>query len=108
VSPPGKRSAGGELNPAGAVNNTNLSAAATAKLHDAADRSARAANRQSIITVPALAFPPCARRRLWLLLVPSCPLCDGVHAHRGARHGGVRRSGCDRGEYLVRIRVARR
>lgn len=66
------------------------------------DRSRRRRPRQPIV-VTAVAYPPAGRRSMWLLLVLSCPFCAerGVHAHRGARYGGLRRAGCRRGEYLV-------
>lgn len=30
----------------------------------------------------AYAGPPCHRRRLWLVVVLSCPICRGAHSHR--------------------------
>lgn len=88
---------------------TTITAAKTGKPGaDECESTAPAADRQPIVTVWAVAYPPCARRRLWLLLVTACPYCASVHAHRGARHGGVRRSGCDRGDYWLGTRVARR
>lgn len=50
---------------------------------------------------------PCAERQLWALLV-RCPYCShssslsSLHLHRAASpHGVVRRSGCDKGSYLI-------
>jgi hypothetical protein len=112
VKIPEKRNAG-PLAGTGAANANHLlitTTAATPTTMSAGrcERTAPAADRQPIVTVSAFAYPPCARRRLWLLLVTSCPYCASVHAHRGAQHGGVRRAGCDRGEYSLQTRVARR
>ena len=43
-----------------------------------------------------------------LLLVLHCPYCRHVHAHRGAEFGGLRRAGCDSGDYLVKPVTAAR
>jgi hypothetical protein len=72
----------------------------------AADTSGSGRQRQPIVVI-ARAYAPCGRRSSWLLLVEECPFCStgsikSVHVHRGAHHGGLRRSGCGRGEYLVR------
>lgn len=69
-----------------------------------ADRDQPTATDRQPVNVPALAFHPAGRRRGWLWLVEHCPYCGGyAHAHRGGPVGGVRRAGCDRGDYrLVR------
>lgn len=58
-------------------------------------------------TPPAFAslFPPCARRRRWLI-VYRCPRCSGHHQGLAwtDRVAGLRRSGCGR---LIWIVVAR-
>ncbi len=56
------------------------------------------------VRVPAAFYAPAARRTLGLLIVTRCPWCPGVHVHRG--HAGARRSGCDRGEYVLVPRAA--
>ena len=68
----------------------------------------RRTNRR--VTATARAYPPGpGRRSTHLLIVTRCPFgCGGVHAHRGAEHGGPRKAGCGRGEYFVRpVRAAR-
>lgn len=55
------------------------------------------------IVATARAYAPAGRRTTHLLVVTRCPFhCGGVHAHRGAEHGGPRKAGCGRGEYILR------
>lgn len=55
----------------------------------------------ALLRVPARLLPASARRTLPALVVDPCPFCPtgGPHLHRG--HGGLRRAGCGRGEYVI-------
>jgi hypothetical protein len=67
--------------------------------------SADTAKSSRPLYVWAEGHKPSARRRYWLLIVRQCPYCAaGQHAHRGGEGGGLRRAGCGRGEYFLKIR----
>jgi hypothetical protein len=53
--------------------------------------------------VAAVFYPPSGRRTLGLIVVTRCPWCaaGGPHAHRGNAAEGLRRAGCDRGDYVL-------
>jgi hypothetical protein len=59
----------------------------------------RQAKHDTTTRVAAAFYGPSGARTLAVLVVERCPWCSGVHFHRG--NGGVRRSGCGRGVYLV-------
>lgn len=73
--------------------------------HQDSDRAHR--NRTTAVAAAA-GFAPVGRRRLWLLLVPDCPFCGQVHAHRGGPSGGARAAGCGRGAYELAVTQHRR
>jgi hypothetical protein len=52
------------------------------------------------------AYPAAGRRHRWLLFVAKCPYaCGGGRVRYGnGPTGGIRRSGCDRGQYNLRTR----
>lgn len=41
---------------------------------------------QGTVNAPVLAGAPCRRRSLWLVVVPRCPHCTGMHSHRSGSH----------------------
>ena len=55
----------------------------------------------ALLIATAVAYAPAGRRTAALLLVRRCPFCGHAHAHRETGSGDLRRSGCDRGRYLV-------
>lgn len=57
--------------------------------------------QQRLFVARAEAYPPAGRRSKWLLLVKNCVFCGYAHAHRGGADGGLRSSGCRRGEYIL-------
>lgn len=65
------------------------------------DPGQRSAPTRPVPAARGVGLAPCARRRLWLWVVPRCPFCHGSHLHRGGSAGGLRRAGCGRGEYRV-------
>jgi hypothetical protein len=54
-------------------------------------------------TAIAIAVPPLGRRRMWLLLVESCPNCGYSHVHRALGSTGGRRAGTCGTSYYVRV-----
>ena len=71
----------------------------TTSRHHAAEIAAE----PTLHSVPGVFYPPSGRRRLALVVVPRCFFCTGSHAHRGGADGAVRRAGCGRGAYVVKI-----
>lgn len=84
-------------------------AAANTIIHHTDQRADTTATDRRYPIVTASAYPPAGRRRLWLLLVSHCVLCQCAHAHRSSVPcGGLRAAGCGRGDYLVVVREAGR
>lgn len=54
-------------------------------------------------SVWGVGYPPSGHRRYWLVAV-LCPNCRGWHSHRTGPNGGLRRAGCGRGAYLIKVR----
>jgi hypothetical protein len=82
MSPPGKRSAGEELTPAGAVNTNNPGTAApTAKPHDDHEDSGSGMAYKAVIA-RALLLRRSGRARYDDWLVRCCPFCGHPHRHR--------------------------
>lgn len=93
---------------AGGPRSTTLPGPTTANVPTTPQQAGPADGRTSPrLIANATAYAPVGRRQQHVLLVRSCPLCAGAHLHRGAQHGGRRRAGCGRGEYLVRTTAAR-
>ena len=63
-------------------------------------------SRTSVPRVAATCYPPSGRRTQPLLIVRSCVLCGGAHAHRGSEAGGLRDAGCGKGAYYLVPRPA--
>lgn len=93
MSPPQTRNGGPPAGPA----------AATHQIHTATKQEIHAQDATAV-RVAATFLPPAGRRTLGVLIVRRCAFCAAGHIHRGA--GGLRRAGCDRGEYVVVPHVA--
>lgn len=71
--------------------------------HQHPNPSRRRRDERDIPGVWGVGYPPAGRRRFWIVVL-CCPECRGYHSHRTGPRGGVRRAGCGRGEYRVRVR----
>lgn len=94
-----RENAGRGLHPAPGV---NITATQQEPASTPASRAKRSAQHR-LPVVNAIAVPPLGRRRMWLLLVDSCPWCRLAHVHRAASSHGGRRYGCCGRPYHVRV-----
>lgn len=69
--------------------------------HSADAAQATAPGRQAQLIASGFAAPPAGRRRLWAVVIPTCPACGLLHLHRSTgQHGGTRTGSCG-AEYRV-------
>lgn len=63
-----------------------------------------------VVTAEAIAGPPAPGRRMWLVVVLHCPVCDGLHGHRALdverllSGEAVRRCPSTRRRYVLDVR----
>lgn len=90
--------------PGRARKNSHHQVAAASAAHGSRDREERASLLLRVPVAFAVGYAPAGRRRLWLSVVATCPVCSRPHAHRGTEAGvphGVVRAGCGRASYWL-------